>query len=391
MSWTPYKDCCREAARTTAAPLCSQCGHPLLRCHRFAQCGRLLTPGGHCPEHNRPALMADGTTVGTVRANERLDLPLLLGNPTADVPMQILGLRYRHGHADWKALDLPWRRLEPAVVRPFSLDLGVLQHGGAQAVQVLTVVRVEFGEICETYAFTGEVRFRVAAESGGQQIVQHIHLEGATLGTGATGVLQTGHTVSAGTGEARRSLSEETVVIELQRADAYEQREGLRGYPSGAFVARSAAVHCEGFPASDAPPRAYPFLKRPWATIGRERSERDPKRPGANFISLRAYDPHTGALRPELSMEISRRHFALGVSDGRLLLRNLGHQASLGGSTLAQGETVVLQDGDVFNPMDEPLALLDVEVRFHGDSELIDIIVLRRVRPVPAQSKEEDV
>ena len=332
--------------------------------------------------------MADGAAVGTVRASERLDLPLLLGNPTADVPMEVLALRYRHGHGDWQMLDLPWRRLAPATVRPLSLDLGVLSHGGAQAAQVLVVIQAEFGGISETYAFAGEVRFRVASDAGGQQLVQHIHLEGATLGTGATGVLQTGHTISGGTGEPERSLSRDTVVIEMQRADVYEQEEGLRGYPSGIFVARSAVVLCEGFPRNDAPTRSYPFLKSFWAAIGRERSERDPERPGANFISLRAYDPRNGALRPELSMEVSRRHFELGVSNGRLLLRNLGRQGSLKGRLLQQGEVVVLEDGDVFNPTSDAIDLLDVEVHFRGDGDVIDTIILRRAVPVSGKSRE---
>jgi hypothetical protein len=388
MGWTPYKPCCETAARTTSAPLCNVCGHPLLRCHRFAECARLLAPAAHCPDHAAPALMADGASMGTVRAHERLDLPLMLGNPTRDVSMQLRELRYRHGQNPWRQADLPWRKVEPATVRPLSLDLGLLEHGGSHAVQVLLVIRADFGDITETYAFIGEVRFRVGARSQGQQVVQHIHLEGATLGTGATGVLQTGHTISNAGEEETRSLSEKTVVVALQRADACERDEGLRGYPDGVSIPRSVVLRCEGFPRADAPPRAYPFLKRHWATLGRERSERDPDRPGGNDVSLRAYDPRSGALRAELSMEISRRHFELGVSDGRLLLRNRGRRASVNGRPLGQGQTVTLRHGDVFNPFHPPLALLDVEVAFESEDEWVHTLVLRRQHPVPDSAPE---
>ena len=192
-------------------------------------------------------------------------------------------------------------------------------------------------------------------------MIQNIHIEGSQIAAGGSAVLQTGPSV---TGSFRpRELAGhglQAVAVPLERAERFERRRGIRGYAlSGAQIARSVELVCEGFTAADAPVSARPFLLQPVIGLGRSApGHRNAANPNANFACLRAYDG-TGQLLRVPSMAVSRRHFELMLRSGRLYLRTLGQGGRLDGGELSRGEITVLKAGDVFNPTAEGDPQLD--------------------------------
>ena len=380
MNWLPYQACCQQAATDPEVAFCPQCRHPLLRCHGYAACGQLLAPQQPCPLHVAPTLSLRQDGLQAPQVGDRMNLPLVLANPLPGAAaLRVVGLWLLPRDGEPRLLELQWESLAAGQQRGFSVDTEPLDSGGTVGVRLVMVVSAALGGVDEDYAFAGEIGLTVGREQRGQ-VIQNIHIEGSHIAAGGSAVLQTGPSVSESfrprdlNGDGRQ-----TVAVPLERAERFERRRGIRGYAlSGAQIARSVELVCEGFSSADAPASARPFLLQPVIGLGRSvpghRSEANSE---PNFACLRAYDT-AGQLLKGPSMAVSRRHFELLLRCGRLYLRTLGQGGRLDDGELSRGETTVLKDGDGFNPTVEGDPRLDFRVDFECDQGDVQRIRLRR-------------
>lgn len=381
MNWHPYNDCCRRRATDQDALICPDCGHPLLRCHGFDECGQLVEPNGHCPIHVAPRLQLQRDALPSPRVGDRLSLPLTLENAArVGRAVKVLHVYRLRGGGRSDEVELQWDKLPPGHQRGFSVDTDALVSGGYQRTRLNLVLSVPFPGVQEDYAFSAEIGLRIAQQQS-NQVVQNIHVEGGRFEAGASAVLQTGPSVASGfsAGDPATAPAGRTEVA-LERAERFELNSGLRGYrDSGITIPRTVEVLCEGFPAADLAPQRQPFLNRPSVSCGRSstRYQAD-QNPQPNFLCLRAYHPHSGELQVELSRRISRRHFELTLSNGRLSLHNRGRTGTFNGAPFAGGDSRELHDGDRFNPLELGMRFLDVQVRFDTTDGNVDRIRLQR-------------
>jgi hypothetical protein len=381
MLWRPYKPCCHVSALDRAALYCPECRHPLLRCHGFSDCNALVEPLSHCPVHVAPALILEAGGLAGARRGDRLSLPLLVKNcATVGFPLRIHRVLRQCADGDYSPIELPWEKIGPGQERRFSIDSDVLETGGRYGVRLILELVVRYAEHEECYAFAAEVGLKVEGGEGGGQVVQYINVKTERIEAGGSAVMQTGPSQYMGSGAATGVRDAgQSQPVPLERAERFELAQGIRGYDRlGCAIPRTVELHCEGFAGAEAPGQSTPFLGSHTLGIGRSATDYRPddKTP-PNFICLRAYDG-SGNLDADLSRQVSRRHFELELTNGRLYLRNLGRTGTHNGRPLACGDRVVIGHEDVVSPLNLPQGGLDLRLQFEHRGDQVERIRLLR-------------
>lgn len=381
MKWTAYEDCCHLSKLDEHANVCSDCGHILLRCPGFWDgCQQILSPDGHCQIHVAPRLSLVRKNLRTVTVGDCLTLPLLIENtsPLDDSCLFIRSICTKELGGSWEKIDLGWRKIESGDSRPFEIDTAELKSGGRLRIQIRIELAVGLGVAEESYAFSGAILFDVAQKDT-RQIVQNIDLSGASLGTGAAGVVQTGPSISMGSfgsSQIGEALADEVL---LQRLDEHEVLSGLRGYADlNAVVPWHVNVEFKGFATGDWPTRKRPFPGGTWLRCGRNSLRHNAERnPNPNDLCLRVYDQSSGQLKKERCWQISGVHFELFLQSGRFCLRSFGRAGTLHNKSCLEVDQIVsLAHGDVISPLPTSAQELAIRVAMIAQRGVVSKIIL---------------
>jgi hypothetical protein len=352
----------------------------ILRCRSFDRCGALLAPGDACPVHVAPRLSLKRSAMPKASVGDRIALPLVLANGSAaESPLRVQKFYKIEPDVEPEDLALYWDTVRPGEERSFSVETGVLQAGGSSRVSLVGILSACFGDIEEDYAFATDVLFRV--EHGEtRQIVQHIHVEGGQFAAGASAVVQTGPSIHEGLAGSAADVEAESA-LPLQRAEAFELRQGVRGYrEEGTRLYRSVEVRFEGFREGDAPPPGPHFLTQDRLVCGRSSRRKHEKNPSPNDVVLRIHAGTDGPVDQERSARISGRHLELFLRNDRLCLRSAGRGGTwLNGRRIEPGAEAVLRSGDRIQPLEPPARGLEVVASWTSRQGTVDRITFRRI------------
>ncbi|MEZ6016239.1 MAG: hypothetical protein R3F49_14055 [Planctomycetota bacterium] len=383
MPFQSYGPCCAASARDVAANVCDQCGHALLRCPGFAECGVLVDQTGYCATHLAPQLFVEqGASLGA-RVGQRVAVPLILKNGSRlGTGFRVVRLLKGEPQRELEEVALDWDLLRGGDERPFAVDTGVFEAGGSTRLRVVMVLAVERGGSADSYAFSAEVLLKIDEREQKAQITQHINVQGGHFEAGASAVVQTGPSVTEGLQYKLGADGVErarTPVTTLQRAEAYELREGVRGYAElRAALAPDIVVKCDGFEDGEAPRGPRPFLGRAALTLGRNSQERSDKNPEPNDFVFRSRGAD-GALDRERSLAVSGRAGALSLENGRLMFEVTGSRTlHLNGAPLEVGATTVLADGDRVGLLGPRATDLGFKVEFSVSGDELGTLWLTR-------------
>ncbi|MBI4569554.1 MAG: FHA domain-containing protein [Planctomycetes bacterium] len=201
----------------------------------------------------------------------------------------------------------------------------------------------------------GVVR-RVREAKAARVVLQNVSLSGAA-----------GITVSAPDyGDAERAdEQQDTADLRVQRD--MQAEEEARGYADKSYADRLTTVEV---PVAVFTGRgALGFIGRPAVVFGRARPEAD----GDVDVALRAPG------RDDLTRRLSRRHFALVVRDGRVIVEARGAAGlSVNGLPIASGAEARLHDGDVLSPFEggEGRDVMAWRTRFQKRGRRIEVVRL---------------
>lgn len=383
MRFQSYEACCAASARDAAANVCGQCGHVLLRCPAFAECGVLVDPTGYCSAHLAPQLSVERGALVGVRVGQRATVPLVLANASR-LPGGFRVVRLLKGEAqsELQEVALDWDALRSGEERPFTVDTAVFEAGGTTRLRVVMVLATTQGGASESYAFSAEVLLKIDEREQKAHITQNIHVEGGHFEAGASAVVQTGPSVTEGLqyqlgGEGEPSGR--VPVTTLQRAEAYELREGVRGYAElRAAAGRHVVVRCEGFDSGEFPVEQRPFLGRSVLALGRNSRERSDKNTDPNDFVLRARGAD-GAVDRDRSLAVSGRAATLGLENGRVLLTVTGSRTLyVNGAPLEVGAATVLADKDRVGVLGPRATDLGFKLEFSVENDELTTIWLTR-------------
>ncbi len=377
MEWNPYGACCQRHAIDAAAGFCPDCGHALLRCMAFADCGSLVTPTQACPVCVAPALMIDAGAVVQSKAGERLSVPLILRNATPSArPFWVKRIVKWDGRVD-EPVALTWEQIEAGAERHFTLDTPPISEGGTHTLRAIIVIASRYKGLEEEYAFAASMAINVTGQDT-QLIVQNINLSGAQFQTG--GLVNTQLNTRQASGTSPSALQDRTV-LSLERAEKFELEHGIRGYRElNLRVPRHVEFSFHGFRAAERPPDGSTMLQGGRFACGRNARTPDPGT-GAipNDICLRAYDPRSGAVDEPATLAISRHHFDLVVVNDRLSVHARStHGLELNGKPLESGRVEPLEEGDRLAPIPGRPDKLALEVRFSASVGSVDRIAISR-------------
>lgn len=383
MAFPSYAPCCAASARDAGANVCGDCGHVLLRCPGFAECGVLVDPTGYCASHVAPQLFIErGATLGA-RVGQRVSVPMVLANGSRlGAGFKVERLLTGEPGQELKEVALDWDSLRAGDERPFIVDTGVFEAGGTTRLRVVLVLSTTRKGVADSYAFSAEVPLKVDEREQKAQITQHINVQGGHFEAGASAVVQTGPSVSEamqyrlGDGPTERGR---TPVTTLQRAEAFELREGIRGYAElRAAFGPAVKVTCDGFEPGEAPPEARPFLARRALALGRNSRERSDKNPEPNDLVLRPRGKD-GAVDRERSLAVSGRAATLGLENGRLLLTVTGSRTLyVNGDALESGASAVLADKDRVGVLGPRAGDLGFTVEFGAEGDELTTLWLTK-------------
>jgi hypothetical protein len=354
MDWQPYKNCCIRAAGSVDNDVrfCPDCGHVLMRCVAFADCGGLVTPMQPCPSCVAPVLMIDSGAVTTAKAGERMSVPLIMLNSSAaGRTLWLKRVAKRDGKTE-EQITLPWEQLDARTERRISLDTPPMVEGGTYTLNVILVLATRYKGLEEEYAFAAAVSVKVATSDAGPQSVS-VTVSGASEGTGA------GHNVIANikadrAAEMAAAALDQRKIVPLERAERYELEQGIRGYRREALrVPRHVDFAFSGFGTTDIPPSGAALVWRGRLLFGRNSRAPDPSVNAApNDVCLRAYDTKTKLVDEPATMAISRHHFELVVVNDRLCVHaraTAGMQVNT--QDLAAGQVLPIVPGDRIVPI----------------------------------------
>jgi hypothetical protein len=198
-----------------------------------------------------------------------------------------------------------WDRLRAGEEKPLFIDTGRAETPGRARLRLTLVLEWGAGGAEETFAFGGDIPFVVeeraesiqVGQAGGDVIVMGGRKGGWTDASGFS----------------------PTAVV-LARADAFELRTGLRGYPQAGFrVPRGVRVEFAGFAEGEAASPGRPFVERDRLRCGRNSLTFEKP----NDLRLLCRRPD-GAVDRDLSGRVSGVHFELLLRDDRLHLVPLG-------------------------------------------------------------------
>lgn len=390
MEFQRYEACCIASAREADAMVCGQCGHVLLRCPGFRECNQLVDPTEFCPTHLVPLLQLDGAALGaqgagrgvTAKVGQRASVPLVLAN-AARLPSSFRVERLSKGEPgqDLEQVALDWDVVRPGEERSFAVDTGVFAAGGTARVRIVLVLASTYGGRESTHAFSTEVRLSIEEREEKAHITQHIHVEGGHFEAGASAVVQTGPSISESFKYQGLSAQEaQRNTLALQRAEAYELREGLRGYVElGAAVARTVPVRFVGFAEGESPTAPRPLLADGTLDFGRNSRERSERNPDPNDVVMIARGKG-GAVDRERSLRVSGRHCRLSIENGRLLLTSTGSRPTwVNGAAIEPGASLVVSGGDKIGFLGPRADELGVSVEMRPDGDEMGSLVVTRL------------
>jgi hypothetical protein len=378
-----YAPCCAASARDLTANVCDQCGHVLLRCPGFGECGVLVDATGYCATHVAPRLFVERGALLGARVGQRVTVPLVLSNGSRlGGGLRVERILKGEPGRDLEEVALDWDSLRAGDERPFNVDTGVFEAGGSTRLRVVLVLGTNRGGATDSYAFSAEVLLKIDEREQKAQITQHINVQGGHFEAGASAVVQTGPSVSEAMkyslGDTNPELGR-TPVGSLQRAEAVELREGVRGYAElRAALAPHTEVRCDGFDAGETPAHARPFLTTRVLSLGRNSRERSDKNPEPNDLVFRARDKD-GATDRDRSLAVSGRAATLGLENGRVLLTVTGSRALyVNGDPLERGASVVLADKDRVGLLGPRASDLGFTVEFSAEGDELSTLWLTR-------------
>lgn len=383
MAFPSYAPCCAASARDLAANVCDQCGHVLLRCPGYAQCGVLVDASGFCAAHVAPRLFLERGALLGARVGQRVTVPMVLANASRlGSGFRVERLLKGEPGQDLVEVPLDWDTLRAGDERPFNVDTGVFEAGGSTRLRVVLVLGTSRDGTTESYAFSAEVLLNIDEREQKAQITQHINVQGGHFEAGASAVVQTGPSVNEAMqyslGDAGLDAGR-TPVESLQRAEAFELREGVRGYAElRAALVPYAKLECDGFESGETPSTPRPFLGGRALSLGRNSRERSDKNPQPNDLVFRARG-RDGAVDRERSLAISGRAATLGLENGRLRLTVTGSRTLyVNGDALEPGATVVLADKDRVGLLGPRSSDLGFKVEFSAEGDELTTLWLTR-------------
>lgn len=378
-----YAPCCAASARDLTANVCEQCGHVLLRCPGFADCGVLVDATGYCATHVAPRLFIERGALLGARVGQRVTVPLVLANGSRlGGGFRVERLLKGDPGRELEEVALDWDTLRAGDERPFNVDTAVFEAGGSTRLRVVIVLATNRAGATDSYAFSAEVLLKIDEREQKAQITQNINVQGGHFEAGASAVVQTGPSVTESMkyslGEPNLELGR-TPVATLQRAEAYELREGVRGYAElRAALAPHTKVQCDGFADGEAPASARPFLATRALSLGRNSRERSDKNPEPNDLVFRARGKD-GAVDRDRSLAVSGRAATLGLENGRLLLTVAGSRTLyVNGDALEHGASVVLADKDRVGLLGPRASDLGFTVEFSAEGDELSTLWLTR-------------
>lgn len=379
MDWLPYKSCCQAAAGSVDADVrfCPECGHVLMRCMAFAECGSLVSPMRPCPSCVVPVLLIAAGAIITAKAGERMSVPLRMLNASpVGRTLWLKRVAKRSGTAE-EQITLPWEQLEAGAERSLALDTPPMTDGGTYTLSIILVLATRYKGLEEEYAFSAAVSVKVATSDAGPNAVS-VHVAGESTGTGAGHQVVTNFRADRAS-EMLKSALEHQQTIPLERAERYELEQGIRGYRrEGVRVPRHVDFAFSGFTAADAPPAGAALVPRGRLLFGRNSRTPDPSANALpNDVCLRAYEPRSTKLDEPATMAISRHHFELVVVNDRLCV----HARATGGmqvnaQDLTPGQVMPIAPGDRIVPIPgrgEKLTLRAAFTTAIGVVERIDV------------------
>lgn len=385
MQWRPYQDCCVRTAGAVDPDVqfCADCGHVLMRCAAFSECGGLVAPMQPCSSCVAPVLMIDSGAVVAAKAGERLSVPLILLNASpSGRTLWLTRVARRVGQSE-DPIALPWEQLDAQTERRLTLDTPPMVDGGTYTLNLMLVLATRYKSLEEAYAFSASVSVKVATSEAGPQHV-NVTVSGAAEGTGA------GHNVIANiktdrAAEMATAVLEQRRVVPLDRAERYELEQGIRGYRrEGLRVPRHVDVAVSGFPQADAPPRGALLAPRGRLLFGRNSRTLTPSGTASpNDVCLRAYDARARQVDEPATMAISRHHFELVVVNDRLCVQaRAAGGMQVNGTDLSLGQLHVVAPGDRIVPIPGRGDALTLRIGFRTAIGVVERIEVSRTPAV---------
>jgi hypothetical protein len=370
---------------TPDAVFCGECGKPLLRCMAHQECGGLVGDDGCCSVCVRPQLFLDQDAVTDVKAGGVLALPLVFYNASSIArPLFVTDVWMREGDGPRRRIDLPWKRLDSGGSNRLSVQTGALERQGRHGIEITFAAATNYFMREERFAFTSSLGLEV--EQGGSLVInQTINASGVGAGSDTVYApirLET-------TGEQRRpSANGKAAELGLQRADAFEADNGVRGYADGplkgSVVSRGARIVWKGFGADG--PSAGPITTADSIiALGRGKTL---AQGGDNHVQLLATDAG-GAVDEQLSQAISRRHLELFIQSGRLCARVTGAAGIMIGDHKHGADDAIaeISHGDVIKVLPKFGDALGLQVRMRANHGQIDEITITRSPALPEASR----
>ena len=363
------RPCCHRAALSLDAGFCDECGTPLLRCAAYEECGGLVDEGGVCPVCVAPRL--ELTSQREAQVGGSMALPLLLENRArVGRPLFVRGAWTREGGNDWQPMELSFDRLDAGAGVPFTVRTEPLQRSGTHAVEIALALATRWRWREEVFAFATGVE--IAVEAGGEvSVTQNITYDASAAQTGATIYAPLRLDARKREQTSPRGGTE----LLLARADRLERTLGLRG-SQGTVIQREARLSWRGFARGHAPAEGPITTSDGSLVLGRSRTK---MLGGSGDVRLLVQGAD-GELDEDASRSISRRHFSLSITGGRLLLHiesDLG--AWIDGRHEPGGSIVELRDGSRFSPLPRSQAPLSLEVSWAAQYGSVEAIQLTRV------------
>jgi hypothetical protein len=407
MDWVPYKSCCFEAAGSLDSDVgfCPKCGHALMRCIGFADCGKLVTPGQACPGCMAPQLIIDAGAAVSAKAGDRMSVPLILLNQSpAGRPLWVKRISKLDGTAE-QHLSIPWEQVDAHGERRFSLDTA-LAEGGTYTLHVRLVLAARYKNVEEEYAFAAGIAVSAAAqEHGVKHNLNFVTVSGDVSGAGAIGHnvrftgdggLSVGGNVSGAgaigheVGPSDKRATTATALVDkkpvpLERAERYELEQGIRGYrKEGVRVLRNVDLAFSGFRPEDIPREPPALIASGRLLFGRNSRPPVPENVTANDVCLRAFDPKAKKVDEPATMAISRHHFDFVVVNDRLAVQvRAPGGMQVNEKTLTAGEVYPIAPGDRIIPIPGRADKLTLRVAFSNGIGVVNRVDVSRTPPIP--------
>jgi hypothetical protein len=353
----------------------------------FQECGGLVGDDGCCSVCVRPQLFLDQDAVTDVKAGGVLVLPLVFYNASSIArPLFVTDVWVREGGGQRRSIELPWKRLDAGGSNRLSVQTGALLEQGRHGFEITFTAATNFFLREERFAFTSSLGLEV--EQGGSLVInQTINASG--VGAGSDTVYAPIRLETTGDA-ARKPLSGgKAAELGLQRADAFEAANGVRGYSEGslkgAVVSRGARIVWRGF-GEDAPAPGPITTSDSILALGRSKTL---AHGGDSHVQLLATDAK-GAVDELLSQAISRRHIELFIQSGRLCVRVTGAAGIMIGDHKhgADDAIAALGHGDLVKVLPKYGDALGLQVRMRANHGQIDEITITRVPAMPEANSQ---